>query len=248
VQSCESPTEESDLERTLRVANFEWRPSTCTSRRWDSELFLRECLKMPHGLLLVGDSLSGQHVSALRSMIGVGPDSLLVATRPRHATPWERAKGSLNLFLNPAHPFYTTLLEDGTFSMLRLHKPVITRFTSYHLISNELLRDLINDAGGNSTTGRDMERYDWGSDEDWVLSVQAALEAYGEPVDDDDADRGTDEASKPTVVILSSGAHWSIPRLEGTEDLRLIETVFAGAVSPLPVLPSPAKSPRRLTV
>ncbi|KAK4705921.1 hypothetical protein P7C70_g276, partial [Phenoliferia sp. Uapishka_3] len=128
--------------------------------------------------------------------------------------------------------------------MLRLHKPVITRFTSYHLVNNELLRDMLNDNGANSLTGRDNERYNWGSDADWVPYVQAALEAYARPSDDweehptGDRDsyaaplgHGTDEASAPTVIILSSGAHWSTLRLDGAEDPKIIEDTFASVVA-----------------
>ena len=131
---------------------------------------------MPHGLLLVGDSLSKQHFLALRSMIGAGPNSLLAATRPRPPTPWNRARETLRVFLNPAHPFYTRIIRDRTFSDARLHRPLFSYYTSYHLISNEHLRNLINDAGGNSSTGRSLKTYGWGSDQDWLPSVQNALE------------------------------------------------------------------------
>lgn len=54
---------------------------------------------MPHGLLLVGGSLSGQHFSSFRALVGVGADSLLLEARPDHATPWERAPGSTSMYL-----------------------------------------------------------------------------------------------------------------------------------------------------
>ncbi|KAL8277453.1 hypothetical protein RQP46_010175 [Phenoliferia psychrophenolica] len=236
-QKCVSPTGH-HLERTLAVANWVWKPNHCKMRTWDAEAFLVECLKMPHGLILVGDSISGQQFDALRNTIGQGDDSLLVDPRPRgYKSPWTRVSGSGSMFLNPRHPLYDAILKSGRFSPLRLERPIITRLTSYHLVSNSFLAEHFNAAGGNSTTGRSLTRYAWGSDPDFVPSVKAALDAYDE-VEEEDVDRqlevgltrGTEEASVPTVVIINSGAHWEQSRFDGTTEQAVIMTVFENMV------------------
>ncbi|KAL8277445.1 hypothetical protein RQP46_010167 [Phenoliferia psychrophenolica] len=225
-QECISPTG-ADLERTLAVANWVWTPNHCAMRPWDAEAFVVECLKMPNGIFLVGDSISGLQLKAMGSTIGQGKDSLLLRQQPRqHRVAWKKEPGGESKFVNPTHPFYTKLLESGRFSASRLERPIVTRLASYHLISNELLVDFFNAAGGNSTTGRNTTRYDWGNDHDFVLSVEAAMASYDVVADEDGVARGTDEASVPTVVIINSGAHWTTAKIEGSEDPAVILRAF----------------------
>ncbi|KAL8277455.1 hypothetical protein RQP46_010177 [Phenoliferia psychrophenolica] len=237
-QDCRAPggDEEETIKRTLRVANWEWTPHGCSMRPWDAEAFLRECLKMPRGMFLVGDSMAGQHYIAIRSMVGLGKDSLLLriesaqppASKLADDQKAGRAREMASYILNPTNIFYSTLLESGSFSAARLAKPVVSLCTSYHLVSNEILIEMINKHGGNSTTGRSMKRYPWGSDEDFVPPVQAALEDYS---GEGGATRGRDEATARTVIILGTGPHWSMERFDAPQDARFAERLYESVVN-----------------
>ncbi|KAL8277451.1 hypothetical protein RQP46_010173 [Phenoliferia psychrophenolica] len=222
--------------RTLLVANWQWTPHECSMRPWDAEAFLRECLKMPRGMFLVGDSIAGQHYIAIKSLIGLGKDSLLVRTESASELATKladdqkagRAREMASYILNPNHPFYSTLLKSGSFSETRLSKPVVSLCASFHLVSNDVLIEMINKHGGNSTTGRSMKRYPWGSDEDFVPPVQAALEEYS---GEGGATRGRDEATARTVIILGTGPHWSMERFDAPQDARFAEQLYETVVN-----------------
>ncbi|KAK4705246.1 hypothetical protein P7C70_g961, partial [Phenoliferia sp. Uapishka_3] len=208
--------------RAIAVANWVWEPFSCTMRKWDSEAFVRTLLKMPHGLFLVGDSLAGQQKDSIRSLVGLGNTSILLSTRTKDAPGvWTAARGSASFFLNPSHPLFSTLISEGSFSRTRLSRPLVTRYSTYHLISNALLAQFINDAGGNSTNGRSAER--WGSDPEWIPYVEAAIQAYNLSTSkqgaESEANTGSDEGEERTVVIVGSGVHWTPGKLEDASGL-----------------------------
>ncbi|KAM0750972.1 hypothetical protein T439DRAFT_244030 [Meredithblackwellia eburnea MCA 4105] len=235
---CRLPDGGFSSSRTLAAVNWVWTPSTCRMRNWDAEAFLLHLLGMPHGMFLIGDSLTKQFWKAIGSAVGSGEGALLMEEPPtmdEGKEVWPRLRGSDRYFINEKHPFWRRVYEEGRYSRERLQRPVVTKLATYHLVSNELLTFFINLAGGASTIGRHEKLYPYSSDPEFIPTIDAALSAYDLPRGEDDLDivniLGTDENTIKTLVIIGSGAHYGTARMEGAETREIAEKTFAIAMN-----------------
>lgn len=203
--SCDSKDNNTDVERVLRVANWDWTPQSCEMRPWDAEQVVRHLLRSPYGVIFAGDSIAGQHLNAFAARLNVQSSPALTVPSSHGI---EGVGGSAGHILNPLHPLYTTLLEEGTFSDTRLKRPILVRLTSYHLGTNTQLKSALRAGYPGSQATRLTSRYSWGSDADVGETMRDVMEMYG----------GEDEtATAPTYLVLNSGAHWSTYRFEGLD-------------------------------
>ncbi|KAM0750970.1 hypothetical protein T439DRAFT_380793 [Meredithblackwellia eburnea MCA 4105] len=230
---CRTPDGNFSDSRTIASANWVWKPAHCKMREWNAEAFVLQLLGMSHGMFFIGDSLTKQFFKATGSAVGLGGTELLSeypARLRKGEKPWPRLGGSEQFYLNPEHPLWSKALLDGYASRDRLMRPLVTKFTSYHLVSNKELVEAINQSGGNSSVGRLPNLYPWGQDDDFVPSLRAALTQYDSGLDSA-GNIGSIENTVKTLVILGSGAHWGIGRLEGAPNREVAERAFAIAMN-----------------
>lgn len=109
------------------------------------------------------------------------------------------------LTLVPSHPLYTQFLESNEFSAERLARPLVQHFRADQLLSDPELALIIPPS---DPEGPSVERigYAYGSDLDWRKFVHQTLAQYDEPPPQ--GTRGTQENTRKTVVMVSTGPHW----------------------------------------
>jgi len=188
--------------RILSVAAWQWQPDTkCQLRVWNTQAFIRHCLSSPRGIFFVGDQSSNQMLRALTYMIGAGDKELLFESSDRPG----RLRGSREFFVNPKHEFFSLLLEEGSYSHSRLQQPVLTRLTTYHLLSDMTLRQLLPRRDALIPAERVKNKYPYGPDADWPHSVEDSLASYDQSLD---TSVGYAENTQKTIVLLQTGLHW----------------------------------------
>lgn len=191
-------------ERSLRAASWRWAPQQCELGPPDGIQLLLYLLRMPHGMFLVGDSLTKQQRDALVLMLESywheeGP--LLHASLP-NATAAVVANAESH-FLNVDHPVVARLEAYISFEELRIRirSPIINLFWNSHIVDNPTLGSFVIQAGGSDAGGRAPSRYPQYRDDHWLRALGTTLEAYanahakGDLVD--------------TLLVIGSGAHWS---------------------------------------
>jgi hypothetical protein len=211
---------EEELHHVVQTHNYAFVPERCPLRPFDATQFISYLLQSPRGMFQAGDSLAGQHLNGLLLLLGV-LDTASDAT----ALLMERKGNPQRFFANPAHPSVEGLRH--TFSeadwAVRLRHPVISFFWTSHLVSDPVLADLLNAAGARNSVGRSRERYPTYKDVEWYGTLAEALVAYADQPED----------SPPTVLVLSTGPHWSHKHLDGLPEdaLPVVMRTYQAVVS-----------------
>lgn len=206
--------------RTLAVANWQWEPQSCQMRPWDAEAFVQSLLLMPYGIIFVGDSLAKQQFDSMCILLGQQRDrqpGLVVDKVDDQA----RVPGATTRFLNPQHPLYHKLLEEGSVSLERLRRPIAVRFVAYHLLANTALAPLIPRDDEAVPVQQSEARYHDAKTEDWLDFVASVSTLY-------ENDAASVRAFHKTVIVVSSGPHWTARHLVGLPTVNTSEAITIG--------------------
>ncbi|KZP01825.1 hypothetical protein CALVIDRAFT_18410 [Calocera viscosa TUFC12733] len=188
--------------RRLAVSGWEWVPERGRMREWDTLGVLRRLLNSERGLVLVGDSITGQMASALHSLLLIPPSGTTPTALPlllpstHRSPPPHNALTRLTLQLNPLHPLHTFLrLSLPHVPPSRFAEPIAQFLRHDLLLPFPALEQLFAASGVHNWVG---ERAGFFAQHPWLTALPSA--AQPGPLW---------ENEQPSLLVLNTGAHWT---------------------------------------
>ncbi|KZT55837.1 hypothetical protein CALCODRAFT_484482 [Calocera cornea HHB12733] len=188
-------------ERLLACAGWEWEPVQGALREWDVAAFAERLLNSERGLLIVGDSLTGQMADVLFSM--------LIMPLPNMDNPFQAfsptvhySEGShvvldhMSITLNHGHPLYHELRSRlPHVPASRFDEPIVDYMRSDLLFSYDELDPIFERVGFHHAP---YEYTPFASQFPWQSHLPNATARW--------------EGEQDSILILNTGAHWSPAR------------------------------------
>ncbi|KAF5346789.1 hypothetical protein D9758_015730 [Tetrapyrgos nigripes] len=217
VEYTEEEKKEGGRKRVLEMVNWIWQSDFGELVKFDVEEFVVRLLRSPGGLIIVGDSLTTQHLITLRHIF-LRADFILnenipsfpfnTKTHPDHfhhtvAGGGGRGEGThiWQFALNVDHPPCKELVNRFGIFLERAKRPILTHIVDQTLISPEELNKVFRTEWGYEHKHKYTQVEGW---EETVAEMFRPREGEKEG--------GVTEES---LLVLSSGAHWSRAGLHG---------------------------------
>ncbi|KAG8908128.1 hypothetical protein FRB99_000156 [Tulasnella sp. 403] len=183
--------------RVTAMNNWQWVIDDGLSlSNWTSTAFIERVIQNRFGMLIIGDSLSGQMMVALQTMLSppkAPGQPLILTTRGHDVYMDKRYPNITEAWFNKKHPLYRQLQEKyPQVPRERFDQPLVTCVRTDIMITDPELDQIMHDIG-NETPVQKFFR----SQGDW----RAVLNKY--------ANHPGWEGELPGLVITNTGAHWN---------------------------------------
>lgn len=205
--------EEEQKIRGRKVASWEWiLEDGNPPREWDTEAFIERALKSRGGFVVIGDSVAGQMMGDLQTLLRQHRGD-----HPRQVTERIHLEDN-NIFisiswltLSPKNPLFERLLAKPSLAEVprtRFSEPILTMYRSDNLLTEGELDDILKSVGMVEPLNRKVHR----ATGDWRQGLR-------------NISRGTSWPGElDTIVIVNTGPHYSPLHMTPANDDQLIKS------------------------
>ncbi|KXN81230.1 hypothetical protein AN958_05691 [Leucoagaricus sp. SymC.cos] len=201
-------------ERLVQVMNWVWKPRKGRLGTWDAIEFVVRLLKCPGGLIFSGDSITRQQFQWVEYALAQA--DIRVTEDPSHLPSYSH-KRLHQFILRPGDQMTAYLKDRAGVPDSRLRRPIYTKIDNHILIGEKEVREFSIPLGAKP----DFPWYD----------IFEYFEGWESFVKDAARERGEDGVTEDTILVLSTGAHWSrgtwymLPNTGGVPEQQLRVTI-----------------------